>query len=151
MRLFLSSRHFSSGGPPLTLHLLSCQFHFFNKGAKTSKCERSSSICQCQILFTTMHDCPIPYAYLAIVLTVLTNIYISFCCILCSSMILSSCWSTRGHIGWSTVISEPSWHLPQVRCQGLFRSQVPCTPRLHCTIAYRVRACMLTGIGSTQL
>ena len=39
-----------------------------------------------------------------------------------------SCWPTRDHIGRSTGISNPAWHLPQVRCQGLFRPQVPCTP-----------------------
>ena len=52
--------------------------------------------------------------------------------ILGTFLFFQSCWPTRDHIGRSTGISNPAWHLPQVRWQGLFRPQVPCTPNLHC-------------------
>ena len=45
---------------------------------------------------------------------------------------LLSCWRTRGHNGEGLPgIPTQLWHLPQVRCQGLFRPQVLCNPSLH--------------------
>ena len=47
-------------------------------------------------------------------------------------LFVSSCSPTRDHIGIPTQL----WHLLQVRCQGLFRPHVTCTPGwLHCPIA----------------
>ena len=34
------------------------------------------------------------------------------------SVFASSCWTTKTHIWRSTGISNPAWHLSQVRCQG---------------------------------
>ena len=48
------------------------------------------------------------------------------------ALFVSSCWITLGsHRGRSIGISNPSWHLPQVRCQGMFRPRGLCTPSLH--------------------
>ena len=52
-----------------------------------------------------------------------------------SLLFFQSCWSTRDHIGGLPGFPTQWWHLPQVRCQALFRPQVPCTPNLHCPIA----------------
>ena len=45
---------------------------------------------------------------------------------------VSSCWSITGNMGRSIGISNPAWPCPRVRCQRLFRLQVPCSPGLHC-------------------